>query len=113
MWSFGEDRIPCPASCASRQPTPSTIFGPRLIRAVSGCAVQAGYSGRDTYFPHGQDEAGFERSLRNNCNGVPEPVRKAIAALEPYYGGKSYLLRALHDLNIIDKHSELLEVSPG
>jgi|tagenome__1003787_1003787.scaffolds.fasta_scaffold20595028_1 hypothetical protein len=83
-----------------------------LDQAVSRCAVQAGYSGRKTYFPHGQDKAGFEESLRSRCPGVPESVRNAITALEPYYGGTSYLLRALHDLNILDKHSDLIEIAP-
>jgi hypothetical protein len=86
-----------------------------LVRTRSGrfALRRTGWSLGDGHvFPHGQDEAGFEKSLRRNCKGVPEAVRKAITALEPYYGGKSYLLRALHDLNVLDKHRDLIEVAP-
>jgi hypothetical protein len=79
-----------------------------LDQAASRCAVLAGKSPNRTYFPHGKDKAGFEDSLREKCRQVPVEVRKAIVAQEPYYGGKGFLLRALHDLNLVDKHTELL-----
>lgn len=81
-----------------------------LDQTVCRCAVLAGKSPKETYFPHGPDKAGFEISLRTKCKKVPEPVRRAIAALEPYYGGNGYLLRVLHDLNLVDKHTELITV---
>jgi hypothetical protein len=70
----------------------------------------AGDSPKGTYFPHGSDEAAFKQSLSEKCKKVPEPIRAAIVALEPYHGGKSYLLRVLHDLNIVDKHRDLISV---
>jgi hypothetical protein len=82
-----------------------------LDQAASCCARAAGYSSRNTYFPHGKDEAGFMDYLGvKNCEKIPEVVREAIADLQPYYGGKGYLIRALHDLNIVDKHNKLLDV---
>ena len=81
-----------------------------LDQAVCSCVRLAGKSPKDTYFPHGVNKAGFEISLREKCEKVPEPVRAAIAGLEPYHGGSGYLLRVLHDLNIVDKHRDLIKV---
>ena len=79
-----------------------------LDQAASRCAVLAGKSPKRTYFPHGTDKAGFEASIAKNCKDVPIIVREAISVLEPYYGGTGFLLRALHDLNLVDKHTDLL-----
>jgi hypothetical protein len=81
-----------------------------LDQAVCCCAKLAGKSPKGTYFPHGENKAGFEASLRSKCNSVPEPIRNAIAALEPFHGGNGYLLRVLHDLNVIDKHTDLITI---
>lgn len=83
-----------------------------LDGAVCRC-VATGQSTKCTYFPHGDDLAGFEASVRAKCKKVPEPVRAAIASLEPYHGGKGYLLRVLHDLNVVDKHTDLISVGMG
>jgi hypothetical protein len=72
--------------------------------------VLAHKSPDETYFPHGRDKAGFEISLRTKCKKVPEIVRRTIADLEPYHGGNGYLLRVLHDLNLVDKHTDLIAV---
>lgn len=82
-----------------------------LDQATCRCAALAGKSPKGTYFPHGADEAGFKESVREKCKKVPKPVRDAIAALQPYYGGDGALLRALHDLNLVDKHTELLSAN--
>jgi hypothetical protein len=81
-----------------------------LDQAACSCARLAGEPPDGTYFPHGSNKARFEISLREKCQKVPEPVRSAIAALEPYDGGNGYLLRVLHDLNIVDKHRDLIAV---
>ena len=81
-----------------------------LDQAVCSCVRLVGESPKDTYFPHGSDKARFEVQLREKCKKVPEPVRHAIAALEPYHGGNGYLLRVLHDLNLVDKHRDLIAV---
>jgi hypothetical protein len=81
-----------------------------LDQAASCCARAASQSAKETYFPHGVDKAGFESSMREKCKKVSEPARDAIAFLQPYYGGDGYLIRALHDLNLVDKHSDLIAV---
>jgi hypothetical protein len=82
-----------------------------LDQTVCCCAVLADKSPDGTYFPHGKDKAGFEISLRTKCKKVPELVRRAIADLEPYHRGNGYLLRVLHDLNLVDKHTDLIAVA--
>lgn len=79
-----------------------------LDQAASRCAEQAGETPDQTYFPHGLNEAGFQASLRKKCQEIPESVRDAITRLQPYYGGHGELIRALHDLNLVDKHTDLL-----
>ncbi len=87
-----------------------------LDQAVSCCARLAGHPAKDTYFPHGKNRVGFEASLTGKCKKVPEPVRNALTKLEPYYGGNGHQLEVLHNLNLVDKHSDLLSftiVSPA
>lgn len=93
-----------------------------LDQAACRCAVLAGKSPNGTYFPHGKDRDGFDVSIAEKCKKVPVEVRTAITALQPYYGGHGYLIRSLHDLNLVDKHTDLLtymmnigqvSVSPG
>jgi hypothetical protein len=80
-----------------------------LDQATCRCAVLAGKAPDGTYFPHGIDKAGFEASIAKKCKKIPESIRAAIATFEPYYGGHGYLFRALHDLNLIDKHTDLIQ----
>lgn len=49
-------------------------------------------------------------SLLKSCRNAPPRVQDAIASSEPYHGGTGYLLRVLHDLNVEDKHSNLVGV---
>lgn len=79
-----------------------------LDQAVCRSAVLAGKSPKETYFPHGKDIEGFDAALAAKCRKVPETARSAIASLQPYHGGNGYLFRVLHDLNMVDKHSDLL-----
>lgn len=79
-----------------------------LDQAVSRCAILAGKSPKNTYFPRGKDLAGFEASLDAKCEEVPQPVRDVLTDLQPYYGGEGFLLQALHDLNLTDKHTDLI-----
>jgi hypothetical protein len=82
-----------------------------LDQAVCRCAKLACDSPEGTYFPHGKDKTGFEVSLKRKCEKVPQSVRDSLAALEPYYGGNGSLFRVLHDLNLVDKHTDLLTIS--
>ncbi len=102
-----------PATGDMRVTAADAIYNLRaaLDQAVSRCVKLARQSPKGTYFPQGQDKAGFETSLRGKCKKVPESIRAAIAALEPYQGGAGYLFRVLHDLNVVDKHTDLLDVA--
>ena len=73
-------------------------------------AIPPGKSPKGTYFPHGLNQQGFKVALREKCEKVPDTVRDAVTRLEPYYGGHGALIRALHDLNVIDKHTDLITV---
>lgn len=83
-----------------------------LDQAVCRCVALTGQTPKNTYFPHGADKKGFEANLREKCKKVPQPVRDAIAAPEPYHGGNGSLFRVLHDLNLVDKHTDLIEILP-
>jgi hypothetical protein len=85
-------------------------FRSALDQAMCRSVALAGRNPKDTYFPHGKDRVAFEASLLRACKKVPERVRDAVIGLEPYHGGAGYLLRVLHELNIEDKHSDLIGV---
>lgn len=77
-----------------------------LDQAACRCAMLAGKTPNGTYFPHGSSKSNFETSIKDKCKKVPAQVRSAITTLQPYYGGHSYLLRILHELNLVDKHTD-------
>jgi hypothetical protein len=79
-----------------------------LDQALSQCAVLAGNSSKNTYFPHGKDEPSFKASLGEKCKQVPRGIRALVTGIAPYYSGRGHLIRALHDLNLVDKHNNLL-----
>lgn len=79
-----------------------------LDQVVCRSVVATGKTPEGTYFPHGKNMEGFNVSISKRCENVPEAVCGVITALEPYYGGKGYLFRVLHDLNLVDKHTDLL-----
>jgi hypothetical protein len=74
---------------------------------------------KDSYFPTGKDRQAFieardgvpaGRGKRKNVGkmeGAPADALRMVEELEPYDGGK-YSIRALHDLDIIDKHKLLI-----
>jgi hypothetical protein len=84
-----------------------------LDQMIRACTNPSDRAGDDSYFPHGKDFDGFEFSLRSKCKKVPDCIKDALRSLKPYYGGHGYLFRALHDLNLIDKHADLIAVVPG
>ena len=51
----------------------------------------------------------WKLGLKDKCKLVPQSVRDAISALEPFIGGTGYMLEVLHQLNLIDKHRNLLQ----
>ena len=67
-------------------------------------AVLNGHSGKNVNFPFAFDLSGLEQSItKKNFDRCGEDAVGLLMQLRPYRGG-NVLLRALHDLNIIDKH---------
>lgn len=64
---------------------------------------------RRNVLPHGKDAAHFEKNLEKQCRRVPQHFVQIIRECEPYCGGKGYLIRALHELNIVDKKRPLIQ----
>jgi hypothetical protein len=68
----------------------------------------AGENTNNVYFPFGDDLDGFERMIKKrHIDRAGENVVKIIRSLNPYKGGNE-LLRAIHDLDITDKHKALI-----
>jgi hypothetical protein len=61
-----------------------------------------------THFPFGRSQEGFEERLRDlKFDRAGEAAMKLVRELMPYAGG-NLLLRAIHDLDIRDKHRRLI-----
>jgi hypothetical protein len=61
----------------------------------------------DAYFPTGKDRGEFEFALTRKMKGAPSAALRLVEELEPYPGGK-FGLRALHELDNLDKHKLLI-----
>ena len=59
------------------------------------------------YFPTGKDRQGFIKTRDGYMKGAPADALRMVEELEPYDGGK-HSIRALHDLDILDKHKLLI-----
>jgi hypothetical protein len=62
---------------------------------------------KNTYFPTGINRDEFEAELRRKMKGASPEALRLVEELEPYDGGKNSI-RALHDLDILDKHKLLV-----
>lgn len=97
----------------------SLVFGDLLFNLRSSLDILANdlvrHSGREpknVYFPFAGDEAGLEEQITSKMRGAAPDILELVRGFEPYRGGNEYL-RALHDLNIRDKHIELLGAGAG
>ncbi len=70
-----------------------------------------GQSEKDVYFPFGKDPTHFEGQIkkRNFDRAAPDVV-DLLRTLKPFDGGNA-ALRAIHDLDITDKHKALIPVA--
>ncbi|MBK8008439.1 MAG: hypothetical protein IPK23_08410 [Rhizobiales bacterium] len=64
---------------------------------------------KNVYYPFAKSEKELDDQIANKMKGASPDVIELVKATKPYNGGDD-LLRALHDLNIRDKHIALLEV---
>jgi hypothetical protein len=62
------------------------------------------------YFPIFGSLADFRERSPNQVSGIRQDAIDAIAAMEPFKGGRNEKLWQLHALNIIDKHRSLITV---
>jgi hypothetical protein len=62
---------------------------------------------KNIYFPTGADRRAFVAELGRKMKGASPDALRVIEELEPYDGGQ-HSLRALHELDIMDKHKLLI-----
>lgn len=72
--------------------------------AANALVALSNYIPKGVYFPFGTDEAHFEAQMKDKMKGASAEAKNLVRALKPYRGGND-TLRALHDLDIVDKHS--------
>lgn len=80
--------------------------------AVSVVALN-GKSPNGVYFPfaHTADDLP-EQIKRKNFHRAPQEAQELLVSLRPYTGG-NLMLRALHDLDVLDKHNDLIPTYSG
>lgn len=86
-----------------------------LRAALDLAAVEAvrcgGGSGNSACFPFAENAQKLEETMRERkIHRAPAAVQDVIRTLRPYHGGDA-ALRALHDLDIADKHHSLIEIA--
>lgn len=65
---------------------------------------------KGVYFPFAKDAADLEKQIKEKMKGATPEAKEFVRTLKPYKGGNEPL-RALHDLDIQDKHISPLQVS--
>lgn len=65
---------------------------------------------KGVYFPFGKDPAHLEGQINEKLKGATPDTKDLVRSLKPYPGGND-ALRALHDLDIQDKHIAPLDMA--
>lgn len=104
----------------TREPIPdniSAIFGDAvhnlrvaLDLLANDLVSLSGGQPKKVYFPFADSAAGLEGEIKRKMRGASPDILTLIRSLRPYKSG-NITLRALHDLDITDKHINILE--PG
>jgi hypothetical protein len=81
----------------------------RVALDILACDVVRANGGttKDVYFPFAKDATSLEEVIKNRFGKASPAAQARMRALQPFAGGNSEL-RALHDLDIQDKHIELI-----
>ena len=94
----------------------STIFGDAIHNFRTALDILAndlvalsGVQPKKVYFPFGKDAAGFEDELKAKMAQAPVDIQEIVRSLRPFTG----ILRALHDLDIADKHIAIMSIAAG
>ena len=70
----------------------------------------SGVKPRKVYFPFGDSPTGFEDQMKSKMSQASEDVQAIVRSFQPYRGGNE-TLRAMHDLDIGDKHIAIMSVA--
>jgi hypothetical protein len=94
----------------------SSIFGDAVHNYRTALDILAnelvalgGVQPKKVYFPFGKDAVGFEAELKAKMGQAADPIKDIIRSFKPYTGGNDWL-RAMHDLDIGDKHITIMKV---
>jgi hypothetical protein len=94
----------------------SAIFGDAVHNFRTALDILAndlvalnGVQPKKVYFPFGKDAAGFEDELKAKMGQAPDEIKDIVRSFKPYIGGND-LLRAMHDLDIGDKHIAIMKI---
>lgn len=80
------------------------------LMATEMVSQTAGQSSKSVYFPFGIDTADLEKQIKDkNFHRAGADAVTLLRTLAPYAGGNT-ALRAIHDLDIQDKHKTLIPV---
>lgn len=75
---------------------------------ASDLVLMAGGNTNNVYFPFGDDADGFEEMIKKrHLDRAGDDIVGIVRSLKPYKGGNE-MLRAIHDLDITDKHKTLI-----
>jgi hypothetical protein len=92
----------------------STIFGDAVHNFRTALDILAndlvalsGVQPNKVYFPFGKDAIGFEDELKSKMGQAPADIQAIVRSFKPYSG----VLRAMHDLDIADKHVAVVSVA--
>lgn len=66
-----------------------------------------GVEPKKVYFPFADSGPGLDDQIKDKMRGASESAKDIVRSLKPYKGG-NILLRALHDLDITDKHIDFI-----
>ncbi|WP_439546466.1 hypothetical protein [Sandarakinorhabdus sp.] len=106
IWSFKIDDLPnlindIAADAVHNLRTP-------LDKMLVAAAVKADMSPDYVGFPAGQSAERYKQAVERQRGRLPEHVIKFLEVAEVYPEGKDALLFAIHDLDIRDKHREMV-----
>lgn len=97
----------------------STIFGDAVHNFRTALDILAndlvalsGAQPEKVYFPFGKDIAGFETELKAKMGTAAPDIQDIVRSFKPYIGGNE-VLRAMHDLDIGDKHIAIIGIGQG
>jgi hypothetical protein len=95
----------------------STIFGDAVHNFRTALDILAndlvshsGEKPEKVYFPFWKDAAGFENELKVKMGKAKSDIQDIVRSFKPYVVGGNETLRAMHDLDIGDKHIAIMQI---